>query len=122
MLTTHYIEEAEEIADRVAVINGGKIILIEEKNELMKRLGTKQLCVELEKPMTDIPKSLIRFDIQIENSGSRLLYRYDASMKSTDVHSVLAALATENIVIKDLQTYESSLEDIFVDLVAKEKN
>lgn len=122
VLTTHYIEEAEEIADRVAVINGGKIILIEEKNELMKRLGTKQLCVELEKPMTDIPKSLIRFDIQIENSGSRLLYRYDASMKSTDVHSVLAALATENIVIKDLQTYESSLEDIFVDLVAKEKN
>ena len=119
VLTTHYIEEAEEIADRVAVINSGKIILIEEKNELMKRLGTKQLRIELERPISEIPESLRGFDVQFENGGARLVYRYDANRKQNDVHSVLEILTAEHIAIKDVQTYQSSLEDIFVSLVAE---
>ena len=119
VLTTHYIEEAEEIADRVAVINSGKIILIEEKNELMKRLGTKQLRIELERPISEIPESLKGFDVQFENGGARLVYRYDANRKQNDVHSVLEILTAEHIAIKDVQTYQSSLEDIFVSLVAE---
>ena len=119
VLTTHYIEEAEEIADRVAVINSGKIILIEEKNELMKRLGTKQLRIELERPISEIPESLRGFDVQFENGGARLVYRYDANRKQNDVHSVLEILTAEHIAIKDVQTYKSSLEDIFVSLVAE---
>ena len=109
VLTTHYIEEAEEIADRVAVINSGKIILIEEKNELMKRLGTKQLRIELERPISEIPESLRGFDVQFENGGARLVYRYDANRKQNDVHSVLEILTAEHIAIKDVQTYQSSL-------------
>ena len=119
VLTTHYIEEAEEIADRVAVINSGKIILIEEKNELMKRLGTKQLRIELERPISEIPESLRGFDVQFENGGARLVYRYDANRKQNDVHSVLGILTAEHIAIRDVQTYQSSLEDIFVSLVAE---
>ena len=119
VLTTHYIEEAEEIADRVAVINGGKIILIEEKNELMKRLGTKQLLIELERPISEIPESLKGFDVQFEHGGARLVYRYDANRKQTDVHAVLGILTAEHIAIRDVQTYQSSLEDIFVSLVAE---
>ena len=119
VLTTHYIEEAEEIADRVAVINSGKIILIEEKNELMKRLGTKQLLIDLERPISEIPESLKGFDVQFENGGSRLVYRYDANRKQTDVHAVLGILTAEHIAIRDVQTYQSSLEDIFVSLVAE---
>ena len=119
VLTTHYIEEAEEIADRVAVINSGKIILIEEKNELMKRLGAKQLRIELERPISEIPESLRGFDVQFENGGARLVYRYDANRKQNDVHSVLEILTAEHIAIKDVQTYQSSLEDIFVSLVAE---
>ena len=119
VLTTHYIEEAEEIADRVAVINSGKIILIEEKNELMKRLGTKQLFIELERPISEIPESLKGFDVQFEHGGARLVYRYDANRKQTDVHAVLGIFTGEHIAIRDVQTYQSSLEDIFVSLVAE---
>ena len=120
MLTTHYIEEAEEIADRIAVINGGKILLIEEKTELIKRLGTKQLWIDINRPITKVPLSLSGLDIQIENTGTRLIYKYDASMEQVDVTSVLAALTEEGVSIIDVHTYQSSLEDIFVGLVAEE--
>ena len=120
VLTTHYIEEAEEIADRIAVINGGKILLIEEKTELIKRLGTKQLWIDINRPITKVPLSLSGLDIQIENTGTRLIYKYDASMEQVDVTSVLAALTEEGVSIIDVHTYQSSLEDIFVGLVAEE--
>ena len=120
VLTTHYIEEAEEIADRIAVINGGKVLLIEEKSELMKRLGTKQLSIDINRPISVLPKTLYKFDIQIENNGTRLIYKYDVNMSEAGVTAVLAALNEEGVSILDLQTYQSSLEDIFVGLVAEE--
>ena len=119
VLTTHYIEEAEEIADRVAVINGGKVLLIEEKSELMKRLGTKQLSIDINRPISVLPETLHKFDIQIENNGTRLIYKYDVNMSEAGVTAVLAALNEEGVSILDLQTYQSSLEDIFVGLVAE---
>ncbi|MDC1311504.1 ABC transporter ATP-binding protein [Burkholderiales bacterium] len=120
VLTTHYIEEAEEIADRIAVINGGKILLVEEKADLMKRLGTKQLSIDIDRPITELPTSLKGFGIRIENKGMRLIYEYDVTMQTNDVTFVLAALNEEKLAIVDLQTYQSSLEDIFVGLVAEE--
>lgn len=119
VLTTHYIEEAEEIADRIAVINGGKVLLIEEKSELMKRLGTKQLSIDINRPISVLPETLHKFDIQIENNGTRLIYKYDVNMSDAGVTAVLAALNEEGVSILDLQTYQSSLEDIFVGLVAE---
>ena len=119
VLTTHYIEEAEEIADRIAVINGGKVLLIEEKSELMKRLGTKQLSIDINRPISVLPETLHNFDIQTENNGTRLIYKYDVNMSEAGVTAVLAALNEEGVSILDLQTYQSSLEDIFVGLVAE---
>lgn len=120
VLTTHYIEEAEEIADRIAVINSGRVLLIEEKAELMKRLGTKQLSIDINQPIFELPLTLADCDIQIENNGTRLIYKYDASMKQAGVTAVLSALNEAGVSILDLQTYQSSLEDIFVGLVAEE--
>ncbi len=120
VLTTHYIEEAEEIADRIAVINSGRVLLIEEKTELMKRLGTKQLSIDINQPISELPIRLADCDIQIENNGTRLIYKYDASMKQAGVTAVLSALNEAGVSILDLQTYQSSLEDIFVGLVAEE--
>ena len=120
VLTTHYIEEAEEIADRIAVINSGRVVLIEEKTELMKRLGTKQLSIDINQPISELPIRLADCDIQIENNGTRLIYKYDASMKQAGVTAVLSALNEAGVSILDLQTYQSSLEDIFVGLVAEE--
>jgi len=118
VLTTHYIEEAEEISDRVAVINSGKILLIEDKNTLMKRLGTKQLRIELQSPIDSLPDSLSDVDVQREEGGMSLLYNYDVKAERTGITSLLSTLSSEGIVLRDLQTYQSSLEDIFVDLVA----
>ena len=120
VLTTHYIEEAEEIADRVAVINGGKILLIEEKDKLMKRLGTKQLRIELQAPITTLPDSLSDVDVQRADDGMSLIYHYDVKAERTGITSLLSKLASEGIVLRDLQTYQSSLEDIFVGLVTEE--
>ena len=119
VLTTHYIEEAEEISDRVAVINSGKILLIEDKNTLMKRLGTKQLRIELQSPIDSLPDSLSDVDVQREEGGMSLLYNYDVKAERTGITSLLSTLSSEGIVLRDLQTYQSSLEDIFVDLVAE---
>ena len=120
VLTTHYIEEAEEIADRVAVINGGKILLIEEKDMLMKRLGTKQLRIELQAPIITLPDSLSDVDVQRADDGMSLIYHYDVKAERTGITSLLSTLASEGIVLRDLQTYQSSLEDIFVGLVTEE--
>jgi len=120
VLTTHYIEEAEEIADRVAVINGGNILLIEEKDKLMKRLGKKQLRIDLQAPLVCLPDSLLNMNVHPTEGGMSLIYHYDVKSENTGIASLLSTLSAQGIMLRDLHTYQSSLEDIFVDLVAVE--
>jgi ABC-2 type transport system ATP-binding protein len=117
ILTTHYIEEAEEIADRVGVINGGELLLIEKKTALMKKLGRKQLRLELAEPLTAVPASLSAYDLTLSEDGTALLHDYQSDEGQDSVAPLLAALAQENIQFRDLSTRQSSLEDIFVALV-----
>ena len=117
ILTTHYIEEAEEIADRVGVINGGKILLIEQKTDLMKKLGRKELRVDLQEPISVIPETLSGYELTIEDDGHSLIYDYDTSGERTGITTLLTALAEAGIRLKDISTRQSSLEDIFVELV-----
>ena len=117
ILTTHYIEEAEAIADRVAVINRGEILLVEEKASLMRRMGQKVLHVALQQPLPAIPGSLARFDLALEEDGRRLTYSYDTRAERTGIAALLAALSEAGIKVADLDTEASSLEDIFVGLV-----
>ncbi len=117
ILTTHYIEEAEEIADRVGVINNGEIIVIEEKTELMRKMGTKQLILDIYEPISELPESLSSFDLSLSQEGMQLIYSYDVNEKNTGITALLGAIRQEGIKFKDLKTEQSSLEDIFVDLV-----
>ena len=117
ILTTHYIEEAEAIADRVAVINHGEILLVEEKDTLMRRMGQKHLCIDLTQPLTTLPDGLSEFDLEIALDGYQLVYTYAATGERTGITRLLSALAQAGISLKDLQTSQSSLEDIFVGLV-----
>ncbi|KQS72801.1 multidrug ABC transporter ATP-binding protein [Rhizobium sp. Leaf371] len=123
ILTTHYIEEAEEIADRVGVIHGGEILLIEEKSALMKTLGRKQLRIELAEPITTLegglPPGLEPYRLTLEEAGTRLIYDYDAASGRTGITTLLAAVAEAGLRIKDISTRQSTLEDIFVELVEK---
>jgi len=115
ILTTHYIEEAEEMADRIGVINKGELVVVEEKAALMKKLGKKQLTVHLMKPMTTLPAGLGAFPLKIKNGGSDLEYTFDAQAAGTP--ALLRRLDELGIEFTDLQTRQSSLEDIFIDLV-----
>ena len=117
ILTTHYIEEAEEMADRVGVINKGRIILVEDKVTLMRKLGRKELVLHLQAPLAAIPASLAAYGLQLANGGNDLVYTYESDGDATGIASLLDALDAEGIAFKDLQTSESSLEDIFVQLV-----
>ncbi|WOS61208.1 ABC transporter ATP-binding protein [Sinorhizobium fredii] len=117
ILTTHYIEEAEEIADRIAVINGGEILLVEDKNALMTKLGRKQLRVDLAQPLERIPDSLSSYNLTLEDNGQSLIYDYDTSAERTGITALLATLAETGIRLRDLSTQQSSLEDIFVEIV-----
>ena len=117
ILTTHYIEEAEEVADRVAIINHGDILLVEEKEELMKRLGKKELIVELQEPIEAIPDALKDRDLSLSEDGFKLTYCYDAKQEKTGITSLLADITEAGLRLKDLQTHTSSLEEIFVSLV-----
>src|SRR5690606_4821288 len=117
ILTTHYIEEAEEIADRIGVINKGRLILIEEKAELMRKLGRKQLTLELHDPLTALPENLSAYDLSLGPDGATLVYSYDTQAARTGIGSLLADLNRSGITVKDLSTKQSSLEDIFVSLV-----
>ena len=117
ILTTHYIEEAEAIADRIAVINKGDIILVEEKAVLMQKLGRKQLTLDLQRALDAIPESLSEFDLSLADEGNRLVFSYDGSAERTGITRLMAALAEADIRYRDLQTEQSSLEDIFVELV-----
>jgi ABC-2 type transport system ATP-binding protein len=118
ILTTHYIEEAEEMADRIGVINKGNLMLVEEKRTLMKKLGKKQLTLHLQKPLQQIPAGLSDWNLDLKAEGNDLVYTVD-STSSIDISSLLARMAEESIVIKDLQSHQSSLEDIFVTLVSE---
>jgi len=118
ILTTHYIDEAEEMADRIGVISKGELILVEEKTELMKKLGKKELTVNLQEPMTKIPAELADWRLVLKSDGSELVYTFDAKEDSTGIPSLLRRLSDLGIGFKDLNTRQSSLEDIFVSLVS----
>ena len=117
ILTTHYIEEAEEMADRVGVINSGEIILVEKKAELMRKLGKKQLVLQLAKPIAKIPASLKEHRLDVSPSGSELTFTYDTKAGRTGITALLKDLSEAGVTFTDLTTTQSSLEDIFVDLV-----
>jgi ABC-2 type transport system ATP-binding protein len=117
ILTTHYIDEAEEMADRIGVINKGELILVEEKRALMKKLGKKQLTLHLVQPMSALPQGLEGYNLRINNGGSELEYTFDAREERTGIPVLLRRLGELGIAFTDLQTRQSSLEDIFIDLV-----
>ena len=117
ILTTHYIEEAEAIADRIGVINKGRIVLVEDKAELMMKLGKKQLILDLQQPLASVPAALAAYRLDLAGGGARLVYTYDASMEDTGITALLRDLVAAGIPFKDLKTEQSSLEDIFVTLV-----
>jgi ABC-2 type transport system ATP-binding protein len=117
ILTTHYIEEAEEMADRIGVISKGEIILVEEKAALMRKLGRKQLTLHLQQPLAAIPEELAAHRLTIADHGTELIYTYDTQGERTGITALLADLGRAGIRFRDLHTTQSSLEDIFVDLV-----
>ena len=117
ILTTHYIEEAEEMADRIGVINKGEIILVEEKTELMQKLGKKQLTLHLAQPLASIPEALASYQLDRSADGCDLTYTYETQNEETGIVPLLAAISAAGIVFRDLQTSQRSLEDIFVSLV-----
>jgi ABC-2 type transport system ATP-binding protein len=117
ILTTHYIEEAEEMADRIGVINKGEVILVEEKTALMRKLGKKQLTIELESPLEAIPPALASWNLVLKPGGHTLLREFDASDRNAGVATLLKRLGELDIGYKDVNTQQSSLEDIFVSLV-----
>jgi ABC-2 type transport system ATP-binding protein len=119
ILTTHYIEEAEEMADRVGVISAGKLLLVEQKDALMKKLGKRELDLTLVEPLAAVPPELADWHPTLENDGRTLRYVFDATEERTGIPSFLRRLAELGIAFKDLETSKSSLEDIFVDLVGE---
>ncbi len=119
ILTTHYIEEAEEMADRVGVIDGGRLLLVEDKAALMRKLGKRRLTLALQEPMAVLPDALADWSLALEDGGCRLIYSFDAEHDDTGMPSLLRRLDELGIAFKDLDTSRSSLEDIFVGLVEK---
>ena len=121
ILTTHYIEEAEEMADRVGVIAGGTLILVEEKAALMQKLGKRDLKLTLATPMQAVPETLAEWNLTLEDEGHTLRYTFDARAEDTGVPALLRTIEAEGIAFKDLETSKSSLEDIFVDLIGAKR-
>jgi ABC-2 type transport system ATP-binding protein len=120
ILTTHYIEEAEAIADRIAVISGGRILLVEDKAKLMRRMGQKQLTIELQAPIDAIPATLTPFDLDLGDGGRTLTFSYDRSTQRTGIVTLLRALSDEGLTLRDIQTRQQSLEDILVNLLKED--
>jgi len=117
ILTTHYIEEAEEIADRVGIINKGKIILVDKKNELINKMGQKKLIIDLQSSIKSLPILLKNFNLELNNEGNKIIYTYDTKNENTGITSLLQTLRDEGIKLKDINTEQSSLENIFINLV-----
>jgi ABC-2 type transport system ATP-binding protein len=122
ILTTHYIEEAEAMADRVGVISKGKLSLVEEKVSLLRRLGKKTLRIELQQPVMALPTVLAHFNLDVADNGSTFLYTYDKNASRTGITKLLSELSASGLILKDLQTQQTSLEDIFIDMIQKEKS
>jgi ABC-2 type transport system ATP-binding protein len=118
ILTTHYIQEAQEMADRIGVINKGQIILIEDTAVLMKQLGSKKLTLQLRQPLRSIPAELAESHLELSDDGTQIVYTFDTQRERTGIAALLSRLSEHGITIKDLQTSETSLEDIFVSLVS----
>ena len=121
ILTTHYIEEAEDMADRIGVIRKGELILVEDKDVLMRKLGKKQLTLTLQQPLAALPESLKAWPLEIAGEGNTLVYTFDTQKEDTGIAALLRALAEQGIDFKDLHSSESSLEEIFVSLVHNNK-
>ena len=119
ILTTHYIEEAEEIADRVGIINEGELLVIEEKRKLLNKMGTKTLTIELNSKIKSIPNSLSSYNLQLASNGMSITYNYKKQEEKTGITSLLVDLKKAGITLKDLDTNQTSLEEIFVDIVRK---
>ena len=119
ILTTHYIEEAEDLADRVGFINNGKISLIENKKQLIEKMGKKTLSIHIHNSIKNIPNNLKKYKLEVSNNGATLIYNYNINHDKTGITRLLNDLSNENIVLKDIKTNQSSLEDIFVDIVGK---
>ena len=117
ILTTHYIEEAEEIADRVGIINNGKIILVDKKDDLLKKLGQKKLIIDLHDDIKKIPKELNKYNLILSDNGKKLTYTYDTKKEKTGITSLLSDIKQEGIGLKDINTEKNSLESIFINLV-----
>ena len=117
ILTTHYIEEAEEMADRIGVVNKGRLILVEEKSTLMRKLGKRQLTLQLLAPLKEIPSQLQDWPLALHAGGTELTYSFDSTKENTGIPALLRAMNDVNLAYKDLKTHQSSLEDIFVSLV-----
>ncbi len=122
ILTTHYIEEAEEMADRVGVISNGELIVVEEKQALMKKLGRKVLRLQLTEPLLAIPAALTQWDLELGENGATVTYEFDATADRTGIASLLTAMRDAGIAFKDLDTKQSSLEDIFVGLIHEQRS
>ena len=122
ILTTHYIEEAEEMADRVGVINKGELVVVDDKQALMKKLGRKELHLQLADPLPDIPPELAEWNPQLSDDGTMLTYMFDAQSDRTGIPSLLTAMRDAGIAFKDLDTKQSSLEDIFVGLIHEQRS
>ena len=122
ILTTHYIEEAEAIADRVAVINHGELIVADTKSNLIDRLGKKTLTIDLHDTIENLPESLCKFDLTIVNNGNSIDYSYDRESQQTGITTLLQEMRGSGLRLKDLKTEQSSLESIFVELVNKDNS
>ena len=119
LLTTHYIEEAEKMADRIGIINGGELILTETKTELMKSMSNKQVIVDLDGPLKTLPANLLPYASKISLNGSSITFNYDIASSTFDVFNLIDALKENGIGFKDLSIHQRSLEEIFVELVEK---
>ena len=117
ILTTHYIEEAEEMADRIGIIDRGRLLLVEDKAKLIHQLGRKLLCLYLTEPLAALPESLAGYGLELADDGATLIYRYDTKAERSGIARLLADLAAAGIAVRDLETRQSSLEEIFLDLL-----
>jgi ABC-2 type transport system ATP-binding protein len=117
VLTTHYIEEAEALADRVGVISDGRILLVENKEQLMHQMGTKELTIHLQQPVDSLPETLANYDLRLSPDNQSVIYSYDTKADRTGITGLLSDLSAAGLLLRDLQTSQSSLEDIFVDLL-----
>lgn len=121
ILTTHYIEEAEEIADRVGVINHGELLLVDDKQALMQKLGKKQMTIELKEAINKVPDTLSKWVLELSDNGCQLCYTYDSHNTHTGIANLLRAISETGLLLKDIKTSQSSLEDIFINLINEKK-